>query len=208
VSPRHPVHLTLKLDARGQSLRTYTALTAVREVLRSLHMVRSDFRVVAFSLQHNHLHVIAEADEAEAFISGARALCIRLAKRLNEALGRRGRLFSDRYHRRVLATPREVRHALAYVLLNRRRHLAQWGRPLGRAGIDPYSSGLLFDGWARSRRRLIDASEVKPPATWLAQVGWRRHGLLSPAEVPGGTRVARGAPQDAQVPGHRAGGSK
>jgi hypothetical protein len=38
----------------------------------------------------------------------------------------------------VLRTPREVRNAIAYVLLNARRHLAKAGRALPRlAAIDP-----------------------------------------------------------------------
>jgi hypothetical protein len=42
----------------------------------------------------------------------------------------------------VLRTPREVRHAIAYVLLNARRHLAKLERRLPRiARIDPATSG-------------------------------------------------------------------
>jgi hypothetical protein len=30
--------------------------------------------------------------------------------------------------------------------------------------------------------------EVARPRTWLLRVGWRRHGLVDPSEVPGETR--------------------
>jgi hypothetical protein len=97
-----------------------------------------------------------------------------------------------RYHLRILRTPREVRRALAYVLLNARKH---WR---GRHGASPperldmASSGRWFDGWRRvpgsreSPPGLPEPPEVAKPRTWLLSVGWRRHGLVDPAEVPGG----------------------
>jgi hypothetical protein len=69
-------------------------------------------------------------------------LKVRIAKALNKFWKRRGTVFSDRYHARILRTPREVRRALLYVLQNARRH----GMRL--LGVDPCSSGAWFDGWA------------------------------------------------------------
>jgi hypothetical protein len=43
---------------------------------------------------------------------------------VNRVFGRRGSVLADRFHLHVLRTPREVRHALSYVLMNARRHLA------------------------------------------------------------------------------------
>jgi hypothetical protein len=111
----------------------------------------------------------------------------RLARAVNRVFGRRGPVLADRYHLRVLRTPREVRNAIAYVLLNARRHAAKLGRALcGAARIDPASSGRWFDGWRGGRDG--DArgrAPVAPPRTWLLGVGWRRHGLLDLDEVPG-----------------------
>jgi hypothetical protein len=49
-------------------------------------------------------------------------LAIRIAKGLNRLWGRKGKVFEDRFHERVLETPREVRTALAYLVHNARRH--------------------------------------------------------------------------------------
>jgi hypothetical protein len=183
VGKRYPVHITIRLLSRD--LRAYAVLRAVRAVLRALHAVRSDFRIVVFSVQHSHLHLIAEADGPSSFVSGARALCIRIARAFNRVLGRTGRLFADRHYRRILTTPREVRRAMAYVLLNRRRHLAHWGEYPGPEGIDLFSSGGWFDGWTVPMWREPSPRAVALAQTWLARVGWQRHGLISPAEVPG-----------------------
>ena len=88
---------------------------------------------------------------------------------------------------------RDFRRALGYVLLNARRHLAK-SRGVSRsttAHLDGASSARWFDGWrpeAVSRIPIASgASEVARPRTWLLRVGWRRHGLVDPAEVPGET---------------------
>ena len=60
-------------------------------------------------------------------VRGLQGLAIRLAKALNRALGRGGTVWGDRYHARVLRTPREVRATLvsiAVALTAARSHIA------------------------------------------------------------------------------------
>ena len=126
-----------------------------------------------------------------------RALEIRIARALNRALNRIGRVFDDRYHARALSTPREVRNALVYVLQNARKHFEQKGIALRRDWLDRFSSAPWFDGWnaaaAEAARQLRRAAEsalslrttpVASPRTWLLRVGWRKHGLLAASETP------------------------
>jgi hypothetical protein len=69
-----------------------------------------------------------------------------------------------------LATPREVRNGLVYVLLNFRKHLR------APPAIDPRSSGRWFDGWAHSPPSCTQPCPVASPRTWLGSIGWRRAG--------------------------------
>src|SRR5262249_17790588 len=101
-------------------------------------------------------------------------------RKINRALGRNGRAWSDRYHARELKTPREVRNAIAYVLLNRRKHDA-----LAPAGVDRCSSGAWFTGWSHTLQPVSDEPPVRAPRTWLATIGWRRSGLIRADERPG-----------------------
>src|SRR5262249_16279599 len=133
---------------------------------------KRDFRIIHFSIQRDHLHLIVKARDASALARGVQGLGVRAARAVNRALGRRGTVWGDRYHARALATPREVRAALASVLLNRRKH-----EPTMR-GIDPCSSGPWFDGWSRAPKAPRDPSPVAAPRTWLASVGWRKGGLI------------------------------
>jgi hypothetical protein len=96
-------------------------------------------------------------------------------------LGRKGPLFSEVHHRRELKTPREVRNALAYVLLNHRRHAPKAREPL----LDPFSSAAWLEGWQIRVQRAPDPPPIQAARTWLGAIGWKRRGLLSPYEVPG-----------------------
>jgi hypothetical protein len=139
----------------------------------------AEFRIIEYSVQEDHIHFIAEADDACALASGIRGLAIRVARAVNRALGRRGRVWDTRYHARALATPRAVRHALVYVLMNLRKH-----RVVG-PEIDPCSSAAWFAGWRSPPDMVVTGSRPCAVArTWLARVGWHRHGLIDPAEQP------------------------
>ncbi len=194
--PGHcPVHVTLRVQAHLPSLRDGRF---VHEFRRSLAEAseRGNFRVAHYSLQGDHAHLIVEANGKEALANGMKSIGARLARAVNRVCRRAGPVLDGRYHHRLLRTPREVRRALAYVLLNARRHRAK-NRGVERAvsvHVDGASSARWFDGWRRgwrqrlggARRGLDDGRpEVARPRTWLLNVGWRRHGLVDPAEIPG-----------------------
>ena len=145
------------------------------------------FRIVHYSVQGNHVHLLIEAASARDLACGLKSVVARFSRAVNRVFRRAGQVLADRCHVHVLRTPREVRNAIAYVLLNARRHLAKAGRALPRlAAIDPGSSGRWFEGWARAPERPIDRPAVAPARTWLLRTGWRRHGLIRPDEVPRG----------------------
>ena len=81
---------------------------------------RLGLRLVQYSGQRNHVHLVVETSGG-AISRALQGLCVRIARGLNKKLGRSGRVFADRFHARALATPREVRSALAYVLLTKTR---------------------------------------------------------------------------------------
>jgi REP element-mobilizing transposase RayT len=120
---RHPLIATVKLAKGLPSLREKQAYDLLRKVFAAA-CERFGFRLVHFSIQRDHLHFLVEAADATALTRGMQGLAIRVAKALNKLWGRKGKVFGDRYHARPLKTPREVRHALAYVLNNAWKHRA------------------------------------------------------------------------------------
>ena len=162
LAARHPVHVTTRVR-KLPSLRRRDCFRVVRRAVLA-GAERPGFRVVEFSVQSNHLHLICEGSSRQVLARGLQGLFTRIALRLNAHLGRSGQVVADRYHDHVLRTPAEVRRALFYVLDNARRHQ---GRRPSDPWVDPCSSAPAFRG-------LTDGSGLPPPHTWLLREGWRR----------------------------------
>jgi REP element-mobilizing transposase RayT len=192
---RWPVHVTLRARDTVPSLRGPSLFLRVRDALAASH--KDAFRVVHFSVQTDHVHLVVEGDSPLALVRGVQGLAGRFAKAINRAVGRRGRVWSSRFHAHALRTPTEARRGLVYVLLNFRKHLK------AAPGVDPRSSAPWFDGWRSRSSAPLDPAPVARPRTWLAAVGWRRAGgALSFDERPraGPTRRSPGAPTLADAP--------
>jgi putative transposase len=198
-SRRMPVHVTLRLVDGYPKLRCRTAYFALVAATRAI-AERADFAIVEISLEKDHIHLLCEADNDVALERGVRAFEISAAQRLNRAFSketgtrRRGHVFADRYHARLITNPTQARNSLAYVLCNWRHHnedessfdVRFWD-------IDYLSSGLDFDGWVELASghqfrhpippdmRLL----VKKPQTWLLRRGWQLAGTISMYDVPG-----------------------
>lgn len=175
VTRHDPVLVTTRLVAGCPNLRNDSNLAVVRGALES-GCDRFGFRLVEYSVQTNHLHIVAEARDARALSRGMQGLLVRVAKRLNRAWGRKGRVLGDRYHARVLRTPRQVRFALVYVLQNARKHGARI------VGIDGCSSGPWFAGWVDRAARV--GGKLPAARSWLLRIGWRAGGLIRTCEAP------------------------
>ena len=122
VESRFPVHVTVKLRQglpRLRSKREYTALHAACAAGGTGTAAAAgvgDFRLRHHAVQDDHLHLLVEGRDRIALARGLQGLLIRIAKALNKSFCRHGKVFADRYHDRILKTPREVRAATRLVL--------------------------------------------------------------------------------------------
>lgn len=184
---RHPVHVTLRRAKGLPSFRGERVHRLLRNAIRATR--RDGFRIVQYSLQADHVHLVVEAEDGSTLTNGMRSFAVRVAMRVNaRILGRRsGRVWADRYHRRDLRTPREVRRALVYVLSN---HLKHGAHEVGL--LDPCSSALWFEGWIHGLDPPPEPRPVERATKWLLTVGWieRGGGFLHLGEVP---RAVRGS---------------
>jgi REP element-mobilizing transposase RayT len=78
--------------AIGQAIRSASLSDGAAAVRRRT------FRVIHFSIQPDHLHLVVEATSKQALTRGMQGLASRLARRINRTLRRRGCVFRERYH--------------------------------------------------------------------------------------------------------------
>lgn len=196
------VHVTLRLVARYGTLRRRDTYVALRAATRAV-LGRTDFRIVHISPEDDHIHVIVEAETHEALSRGVQAFQISAAQHFNRALGkrtgskRRGKVFADRYHARIIKSPTQARHSINYVLNNWRRHHEDdvLDRDIQGWDVDYMSSAPSFDGWRELEQRSLQYNIayderlcVSRPQSWMLAEGWKRAGSISMYAVPGPMR--------------------
>ena len=203
VDKRYPVHVTTRVVSGLPSLRGRKLWAAVRNGFVHGH-TRGSFRIVHYSVQGMHIHLVCEASSRRALSRGIQGFKIRVSKAINRSLGgRKGSVFAHRYAERIITNPTQCRHALGYVLNNSRHHAYEEGATYPRNRVDPCSSARWFTGWRTERPRLWAseparadderAATIAAPQTWLLRGGWKRGGgELSPNTIPA---LPKGAPE-------------
>jgi putative transposase len=149
-----PAHVTLRIANDIPSLRSSRRFALIRECFAKARENRN-LRLVEFTVLSNHLHLIVEADSSQNLSRGMQGLCVRLARALNLALKRSGRVFADHFHSKLLRAPTQLVNAIRYVLDNARHHY-------GESGADSFSSE------AANAPAVLAA-----PAGWLLRDGWQ-----------------------------------
>jgi REP element-mobilizing transposase RayT len=177
VNAQHPILVTTRVMPDVARLRTKVMYEAIQAALAGATKWMYEPEPVRFvhaSVQGNHLHLLVEAASNEALSRAMKGFLVSCAKRLNKIAGRRGRVFADRFHTRMLATPTAVRNALRYTLCNGRKH----GELGARVRLDAYSSAFALPDWhAETSVRFADVTmQVALPQTWVLREGWRRAG--------------------------------
>lgn len=124
-----PLHINFKFKT---SIRNKQNLRLLK---RAIMNARSHgLKIIHYSLQSNHVHLIVEAPHNSILTKGMRSLSVTFAKGL-----KLGRIQIQRYHLHVLKSIRETRNAVQYVLFNKQKH--EKGTY---STIDEYSSVLTL----------------------------------------------------------------
>jgi putative transposase len=166
---RFPVHITLRVLHEVGNLRNKERFKAIKRAFRFGHD-RFGMRLNEFSVQTNHFHLIVEAKDKTALTRGLQGLEIRVAKAVNRASGRHGKVFADRYHAHILKTPTEVRYAVDYVRRNFHHHVwKRHQRAVPPTWRDPFSSASNEALWDLELEggELVGALIVARPETWM-----------------------------------------
>jgi REP element-mobilizing transposase RayT len=139
IERRLPVHVTVRMARHVYNLRSRRSFSIIGRAL-AIAADRFGVRIVEFSVQGNHMHLVVEAAAHEALSRAMQGFSIRVAKGLNAMMKRSGRVFADRYHAHILETPDETRWAVLYVRRNYQKHMREIGKPVSPDFVDPFAS--------------------------------------------------------------------
>jgi REP element-mobilizing transposase RayT len=134
-----PIHVTMRMAQHVFNLRSRRSFSIIARAIAAA-AERFGMRIVQFAVLGNHVHLVVEAESNEALSRGMQGFSIRVAKRMNAMMKKRGAVLGDRYHSRVLRTPAETRRVVAYVRNNHRKHMAQVGQHIPATYVDRFSS--------------------------------------------------------------------
>ncbi|MCP3918219.1 MAG: hypothetical protein GY711_21935, partial [bacterium] len=84
-----PVHVNTKIAPGLPTLRSRRAYSVIRAAL-AIAKDRNGMRITHFSVQSNHLHLIAEAADRRSLSQGVKALLRRIVAGLNRLWNRTG----------------------------------------------------------------------------------------------------------------------
>ncbi len=173
-----PLHLTWRLKNDLVNLRCDEVQAAFQKAAQKAKKL--ELRLLHYSLQHDHIHLIAEANGNQALKRAMRSFGCSFGKAIRKIRGGKGSVFDGRFHLEVLDNPTQVRNAMAYVLQNFSKHNQLLKH------VDRYSSAPYFGLWRKllANRAGPILTEIKsppplpeflsPPKSWLAQAGWMK----------------------------------
>ena len=174
INERVPFHGGLRMVKGAPNLRQPNFMKAF---LIAVHRAKAKgLRINQYSIESNHIHLVAEADSNRDLKIGMQSLIASITWALRKLFRHAGEVFAKRYFLHAIKQPREMRHALKYVLFNHAKHIK--AKPY----TDVYSSAHSFydaklfqpthtkpPSWLRS---MSDA--LSPARSWLQTVGWKR----------------------------------
>src|SRR5688572_23718552 len=92
MSRHEPLHVTLRVRSGTRSLRCGREFAVIRRAFCEARE-RNGMRLVHYTVNHDHMHLIIEAESRDSVSRGINGLKVRLARQLNKLWGTSGSLF-------------------------------------------------------------------------------------------------------------------
>ena len=187
-------------------LEIFTAVDDCRRFVRLLERASADggWRVYAYCLMSNHAHLLLQTPEANLGV-GMRRVQGMFAQQFNEETMRRGSVWAERFHSRLVRTEAHALQSAAYIVLNpvkaglvSRPSEWRWSSYRATAGLDPAPSFLAVDETLSWIGPDIDRARTRY-RHWIDEAALRMRGQSPPGTVPA-ARQPRGQSPPGTVP--------
>jgi REP element-mobilizing transposase RayT len=138
-----PLFVTIRVAHNVYNLRSQRSFNVLKRIFAKA-ADRFDTRIIHFAVLGNHIHLIIESSDRVMLWRAMKGLGVRIAKRMNRMMNRRGQVIDDRYDARIIQSRRGACRVIRYVRENHRKH---FGKP------DEWRTGVTIDefsSWAKA----------------------------------------------------------
>ena len=113
-------HLTIKVKKNKADIQNKKILKALHHAIKRARL--KDLKIIHYTLEYNHVHLLVEAYNNSVLHSGMQALGISFAKAVNRVKSTKGTVYKHRYHLRQISSPRDLKNVLHYIFHNGIKH--------------------------------------------------------------------------------------
>lgn len=126
------LHLTIKVKAIKADIKNKIILHMLKRAI--LNARRQGLKVIHFSLEYDHIHLLIEADNNQTLGKGMKAFGVTIAKKINKFRGLMGAVYKHRYHFRRIESSKQLKNVMKYIFSNGVKH------GTAKSLISPYNS--------------------------------------------------------------------
>jgi len=158
-------HLTIKVKSNKADIQNKKILKALHHAIKRARL--KDLKVVHYTLEYNHIHLLVEAGCNRRLHSGMQAFGISLAKAINRIKAAKGTVYKHRYHYRQISSPRDLKNVLHYIFHHGIKHKRS------KSPLDLYNSFLAekrlwadiklkpeLKEWQRQLLNVLDSGQI------------------------------------------------
>ena len=114
------LHLTIKVRDNKADIQNKRILKALHYAIKRARL--KELKVIHYTLEYNHVHLLVESADNSVLHRGMQAFGITIAKAINKIKRTKGNVYKNRYHLRIINSPKQLKNVLHYIFCNGIKH--------------------------------------------------------------------------------------
>ena len=114
------LHLTIKVRKNKAEIKNKSVLKLLKHAIQNAR--RQGLRVVHYSLEYDHVHLLIEAENNTILGKGMQSFGVTMAKGINRLKKLKGSVYKHRYHFRMISSVRQLKYVMNYIFTNGMKH--------------------------------------------------------------------------------------
>lgn len=120
ISKPASLHLTIKVKRNKADIKNKAVLAILKKAILNARL--KGLKVIHYSLEFDHVHLLIEADNNKILGKGMQAFGVTLAKAINKLWRLGGGVYKHRYHFRRITGSKDLRNVMNYIFKNGVKH--------------------------------------------------------------------------------------